>query len=268
MNYENRGYLAHKDEQKNKVIEVIEAAIKHDIYVIVDFHYTGDKLYTEYAIEFFKEISSLYRNRWNMIYEIYNEPMDNNWQTLKKYYHEEIIPVIRGNDQNAVIICGTPNYDQHILDAFHSPIKKYKNIMYSLHFYASEGDVEKVRKNVQIALYNNFPLFVTEYGLTKGNGDGPINKEETKLWWEMLDKYGVSYINWAISNKPESSAALKPGSTKWDVGKITSLTESGWIVRNMLIYKHPKAPYGCPNWEETIKDFISKIFPLNDVINK
>uniref|UniRef100_A0A1I8B0L4 Cellulase domain-containing protein n=1 Tax=Meloidogyne hapla TaxID=6305 RepID=A0A1I8B0L4_MELHA len=210
MNYENRGYLAHKDEQKNKVIEVIEAAIKHDIYVIV----------------------------------------------------------IRGNDQNAVIICGTPNYDQHILDAFHSPIKKYKNIMYSLHFYASEGDVEKVRKNVQIALYNNFPLFVTEYGLTKGNGDGPINKEETKLWWEMLDKYGVSYINWAISNKPESSAALKPGSTKWDVGKITSLTESGWIVRNMLIYKHPKAPYGCPNWEETIKDFISKIFPLNDVINK
>jgi len=35
---------------------------------------------------------------------------------------------------------------------------------------------------VEISLKRKFPIFVTEYGLTLGTGDGPINEQQTNLW--------------------------------------------------------------------------------------
>ncbi|CAK5080278.1 unnamed protein product [Meloidogyne enterolobii] len=90
MNYGNGGYLAHRELEKAKVKAVIDAAIKYDIYVVVSFHYTGDTLYIKEAFEYFKELSYEYKGRWNMIYEIYNEAIHNNWYTLKQY-HENVI---------------------------------------------------------------------------------------------------------------------------------------------------------------------------------
>nr|CAD2147496.1 unnamed protein product [Meloidogyne enterolobii] len=181
MNYGNGGYFVHRELERAKVKAVIDAAIKYDIYVVVSFHYTGDTLYTREASEYFKELSYEYKGRWNMIYEIYNEAIHNNWYTLKQY-HESVIRAIRENDKDAVIICATPYYDQHISEAIKYPITNYYNIMYTLHFYASEQGVENLRKNVFYALELNFPLFVTEYGLTFGNGTGPVNKYETEKW--------------------------------------------------------------------------------------
>jgi len=90
MNYGNGGYFVHRELEKAKVKAVIDAAIKYDIYVVVSFHYTGDTLYTREASEYFKELSYEYKGRWNMIYEIYNEAIHNNWYTLKQY-HESVI---------------------------------------------------------------------------------------------------------------------------------------------------------------------------------
>ncbi|KAF7636258.1 Beta-1,4-endoglucanase [Meloidogyne graminicola] len=255
MNYGNGGYLKNKNVEKEKIKTVVNAAIKHNIYVIINFHYTGDELFILEAYEFFKEMSYEYKGKYNVIYEIHNEVINLPWQNLVKY-HETIIKIIRSNDQNAIIICTTPFYDQHINDVIKYPIKNQNNIMYSIHFYSGEFSVQKLRENIFMALEKNIPLFVTEYGLSTGNGNGQINKEETEKWWKI-----VSYINWAISNKKESSAALLPGSNSKSLWFNSALTESGRFVKQMLYYKQP-IPYGCPKWEKNIiiKEIISKIF--------
>uniref|UniRef100_A0A914M8V1 Glycoside hydrolase family 5 domain-containing protein n=1 Tax=Meloidogyne incognita TaxID=6306 RepID=A0A914M8V1_MELIC len=237
------GYLADKNKEKAKIKAVVDAAIANGMYVLVDWHYTSDEIFEEAAKQFFKEMSTEYRGVPNVLYEIYNEPVKNSWDVVKRY-HEKIIQVIRANDRDAIIICGTPWYDQKILDAYSNPIKNYNNIMYTLHFYASEGGADQLRKVVEISLKRKFPIFVTEYGLTLGTGDGPINEQQTNLWWNLLDKYGISYINWSICNKKENSAALKPGSTPKDVWQDSALTNSGRIVKRMLISKNP-VPTGC-----------------------
>uniref|UniRef100_A0A915LGY3 Glycoside hydrolase family 5 domain-containing protein n=1 Tax=Meloidogyne javanica TaxID=6303 RepID=A0A915LGY3_MELJA len=192
------GYLTNKNKEKAKIKAVVDAAIANGMYVLVDWHYTSDEIFEEAAKQFFKEMSTEYRGVPNVLYEIYNEP------------------VIRANDKDAIIICGTP----------------------------CEGGADQLRKVVEIALKRKFPIFVTEYGLTLGTGDGPINEQQTNLWWNLLDKYGVSYINWSICNKKENSAALKPGSTPKDVWQDSALTNSGRIVKRMLISKNP-VPTGC-----------------------
>ena len=56
-----------------------------------------------------------------------------------KSYAKKIIKTIRQKDKKAIIVVGTPTWSQLGSDGTHnevadSPIKGYKNIMYSLHF--------------------------------------------------------------------------------------------------------------------------------------
>ena len=59
--------------------------------------------------------------------------------------------MIRQNDPNNVIICGTPSWDQSVGDAANNPITSIKNIMYTAHFYAGS------HKQVSFGI-NNFCL--------------------------------------------------------------------------------------------------------------
>ena len=88
---------------------IIDAAIANGIYVIVDWHKHG--IETEPAKNFFREISSYVKNNHNnapnVIYEIFNEPIEQNWSQIKQYA-EQVIPVIRANSPDHIIVVGTP----------------------------------------------------------------------------------------------------------------------------------------------------------------
>jgi len=95
------GYLTNKQTEKDKVITIVDQAIKNGIYVIIDWHVEGDENNQAEAEEFFKEMAQLYKNVDNVIYETWNEPINSNWDTQLKPYHEALIKVIRdaGSDQ-------------------------------------------------------------------------------------------------------------------------------------------------------------------------
>jgi endoglucanase len=226
------GYLVNKDAEFNKVISVIDAAIDLGIYVIVDWHDHHAHENKEEAIDFFTVIAQRYGDKPNIIYEIYNEPMQISWADDVKPYSEEVVSAIRAADPDNLIIIGTTTWSQDVDIASEDPLEG-RNLVYSLHYYASSHK-QNLRDKAQKALDNGAALFVSEYGTTEYTGDGIIDTVEVNAWFDFLEKNKISWCNWSIGDKAESSAALKPGASAEGGWTDNDISFSGHMVRNKI----------------------------------
>jgi endoglucanase len=117
-----------------------------------------------------------YKGVPNVIYEIWNEPTPVSWDSVKNYA-VQVITEIRKYDPDNLIIVGSPHWDQDVDVAAADPIKGFKNIAYSFHFYASDPNhQEKLRAKADLALKKGLPLMVTEWGVGESNGNGRFDK--------------------------------------------------------------------------------------------
>ena len=235
---EYNGYCTGGDKEwlKGLIRKGVEYATKNDLYVIVDWHVLNDnnpQVYKSEAINFFKEMSAEFANHNNVIYEICNEPCNGTgWKDIKSYA-EEVIPVIRANDNDAIIIVGTPNWSQYVGQAAADPIKGYDNIMYALHFYA-DTHTDWLRNDMVNAINSGLPIFVTEYGICDASGNGAINEYQANEWIRVMNENGISYCGWNISNKNETSAIFKTSCNKTSGWTEEDLSDSGKWMYNML----------------------------------
>lgn len=164
-----------------------------------------------------------------MIYEICNEPNGGtSWSDIKSYA-EIIIPVIRKNDKNAIIIVGTPNWSQDVDIVSEDPITGYDNIMYAVHFYAATHK-DDLRNKVKTAISNGLPVFVSEFSLCDASGNGGIDYDSSDVWFDLINDNNLSYASWSLCNKNETSALIKPDSTATSTITIDDLSDTG----NML----------------------------------
>lgn len=233
MYTEENGYI-NNPNIKNKVEEIVELAKEEDMYVIIDWHILndGDPLkYKEESKKFFEEMSLKYKDYPNVIYEICNEPNGNiTWDENIKPYAEEVINVIRKNSKKSIIIVGTPTWSQEVDKPAQNKIND-NLVMYSLHFY-SGTHTEWLRQEAKEAL-KSIPIFVSEWGVSDASGNGGVYKEETQKWLNFMKENNISWANWSLSDKNESSAMLLPNSP---IDKITeeNLSESGKIIKEAL----------------------------------
>ena len=167
-------YLDDPEMGINCVQTVVDAAIENGVYAIIDWHSHG--LRTEEAKDFFKKMATRYKGVPNVIYEIFNEPVEDSWADVKAY-SIEVIKVIRSIEPDAVILVGSPHWDQDIHIAADDPITGYDNLMYTLHFYANTHK-QDLRDRGDYALGKGLPLFVSECASMEASGDGDINVEE------------------------------------------------------------------------------------------
>ena len=166
----------------------------------------------------------------NVIYEICNEPNGGaSWSGNIKPYAEKIIPVIRKNAPNSVIIVGTPTWSQEIDKPLSDPLS-YKNVMYAFHFYAATH--AGLRSNVENCVAQGLPVFVSEFGTCDASGGGANDFNETQKWLSYFDKQGISYCNWSICNKDETCSVLRPGTSANGNWSESDLTENGKWMRN------------------------------------
>ena len=224
------GYIDNRNVYDD-LIKDIDLVISNDMYVIVDWHILSDNNPNNYkneAIDFFDKISSKYKNTPNIIYEICNEPNGGtSWNDVKSYA-EDVIKTIRKNSNN-IIIVGTPTWSQDVDSVINNKIDD-KNTMYALHFYSGTHK-DDLRNKAKRALDNNVPIFVSEFGVSDASGNGGVYLDEANKWMEFIKNNNLSFVNWSLADKSESSALLNPNNK---VVSDDSLSESGKYIKNIF----------------------------------
>ena len=232
---EYNGYCTGGDKEylKGLIDNGVKYATENDMYVIIDWHILSDSnplQNKEEAKAFFAEMAECYQGYNNVIYEICNEPNSGaSWSDIKAYANE-VIPVIREKDQDAIILVGTPNWSQFVNEAAADPVTGYDNIMYVLHFYA-DTHRDDLRNTMMNAYNQGLPIFVSEFGICDASGNGANNIEEANKWIDLMDQNGISYCIWNLSNKDESSAFFKKDCTKSSGFTTEDLSEEAlWYI--------------------------------------
>lgn len=229
------GYCAggDKEQLKQLVKDGVSYATELGMYVIVDWHILSDcdpNQNKDEAIAFFREMAEVFADNDNVLYEICNEPNGGtSWDSIKSYA-EEVIPVIRAQKPDAVILVGTPTWSQEIDKAAASPLDD-SNVMYTLHFYAGTHK-DDLRNRLETCVQNGLPVFVSEFGMCDASGNGANDFDSTTKWLDLLNKYQISFCCWNLANKDESSSVFKASSTALSDWTDDDFNESGRWIRD------------------------------------
>jgi endoglucanase len=241
MYVQEGGYETDPAGYKVRIDALIEEVSKRGMYVLVDWHILnpGNPLVNlTRAKDFFDYISRKHGARKNIIYEIANEPNGTPWADIKSYA-EQVIPVIRANDPDSLILVGTRGWSSLGVsdgsgpeEIFNSPVNA-QNIMYSFHFYsASHKDVyiNALQKTV-----GKIPLFVTEFGTQEYSGDGGNDFASAQKFLDFFKTNKISWVNWNFADDFRSGSVFTPGSCSRNAFTGAALKESGrWIQERML----------------------------------
>ena len=224
------GYLDNKTGNKDRIKIIVDAAIEKGLYVIIDWHSHHAEDNTEEAVLFFEEMASIYGHHNNIIYEIYNEPLDISWSDTIKPYAVSVIQAIRSIDPDNIIVVGTPEWSQRVDLAAADPITGFSNIAYTLHFYTVYHH-QWLRDRASEALESGIALFVTEWGSI---GYSIIDSEANK-WMTWCHTNKISHCNWAVNDKEEEWSIVIPGASTSGNWSDEDLTDAGRLAKDIIL---------------------------------
>ena len=223
------GYLADPERITRRVQQVVDDAIAAGIYALIDWHIQsapGDQV--EQAAEFFAQMAARYGGYPNVIYEIANEPAGVSWPQIARYA-ERIIPVIRAEAPESVIIVGTPAFSKDTLAPLRDPLP-YENLLYALHFYAGSHSLDEVRSRTTYVRNAGLPLFVSEWAPTDVSMR-VTDYEAAADWVDYLEAQGISWVAWSLGNKDEPASLLRPEAPLSGPWTVADLSEAGrWLL--------------------------------------
>jgi aryl-phospho-beta-D-glucosidase BglC (GH1 family) len=220
---------------------------KLGVYCIIDWHNdrygSPDDPNHKRSDAFFELMSTTYGGRKNIIYEIFNEPYGASitWDTIAAYANR-IVPIIRRNDPTAIILIGTPEWDQQLETVDVKKLNDTTNVMFTFHFYAVSHKSLYPMFAHQI---HRIPVFVSEWGTCESSGMGMNDTAVSSMFLETMkqhvadeDTVSISWCNFSYGDKKESTSALLPLSCK--NGLWNNTTPEGDFIKYWLI--HNSAP--------------------------
>ncbi len=226
VNEGNSDYLDSPAKWRTYVDSIVDMAGEAGIYALIDWHMLspGDPNYFKNeAKEFWKYMVDKHGNKTHVLFDICNEPNNEGhwswkydkekgdfvkdkeivpgktvtWDNDIKPYADTILAIIRAKSQNVAIV-GTPEWASEP-DAVIGNELNYRNIMYTMHFYAAEHG-SSYRDNVSRALLAGIPVFVTEFGTQEASGDGDNDFVASEEWMTFMNDNNLSWCNWNLSN--------------------------------------------------------------------
>ena len=226
------GYLSDPEKVKRDTLAAVDAAIANDLYVIIDWHILSDNNPRDHQTEaraFFTEVSRRYKDCPAVLYEVCNEPNGNiSWSGDVKPFAQEMMDVIRGEGARGVILVGSPTWSQDIHLAAADPIQG-DNWMLTLHFYAGTHGQE-LRDRIDQVRAKGIGVFISEWGTSAADGNGGVFTQQAQVWLDFLAQRNMSWANWSLCDKNETSAALRPGASSAGGWTDQELSESGRFV--------------------------------------
>lgn len=225
------GYINNPEFAWECLTGVVEGAIENGAYAIVDWH--SHAIATQEAVGFFMAVAEKWGEYPNIIYDIYNEPVNDSWDQVKAY-SREVIDAIRAVDPDNIIIVGSPHWDQDIHLVAADPLTGYDNLMYSMHFYAATHK-DDLRARTQAAIDSGLPVFISECAAMEATGNGPLDYVSWGEWEKLMAAGDVSWVTWSLSEKDESCSMILDGSVPANGGwRDGDLKEWGRFVRDRL----------------------------------
>jgi endoglucanase len=244
--YDNGIYPEWKWYNINLVNAIVQSAINENIYVIIDWH-AGEgndqdpsPYYTSgHVQEFFTYMVDKWGSYPNVIYETVNSPVVS-WNPTLKTFNQNVIDHIRaaenakGYAYDNLILVGTPTWSQDVDVATNDPLTG-NMIAYNYMWYAGTH-ASWVQGRGDTALANlatrapHQTLFMGEVGTSSSNGSAGVYYSQFNTLMEWAKTRKLSWLNWSIANKEESSAIFKPAI----YGNITN-NEIAWRGGNGTI---------------------------------
>jgi hypothetical protein len=165
----NESYL------RDRLDPAVAACKAANVYCIIDWHAIGDwndPKQQQALQQFWALAAPRYANEPNILYEIFNEPVEpkdktlENWQAYRSTA-QAWVDTIRAAAPNTILLIGTPFWDQMPSFAATAPFKG-DNLAYVLHLYPNykPGTYDDLfgKASAQI------PLFITEWGWSSSLG--------------------------------------------------------------------------------------------------
>lgn len=247
------GYETDPTGFTNQVSRLIEEATARGMYALVDWHQLdpGDPNYNlARAKTFFTAIANAHKNKNNIIYDICNEPNSGATWAKIKTYADQIIPVIRAIDNDAVILVGTHGWstmglsgDGSLQDILNNKLQ-YPNIMYTFHFYAKDHRTAYLNQLDQAS--NQLPVFVTEFGTQEASGDGPNDFTMAQQYIDLMQRKKISWTNWNYSDDFRSGAVWTTGTCSNGPWTTARLKPAGAWIRERILNPADDFPGGTP----------------------
>ena len=185
----------------------VDAAIRNNLYVIIDLHFVSDYgtsrgISQAYVKQFWDYVAPKYANNPNVIFELFNEPINpDNWQTWKAFI-QPVVTSIRSQGINNLILVGGPQWSTRVNEAAKDPIAG-GNIAYVYHIYPNQGDATAANLDARFgAAAQTIPIVVTEFGWgPRSKYSGGVAIGTTSGWGkpfrDYMDAHGeIGWVSW------------------------------------------------------------------------
>jgi hypothetical protein len=81
---------------------------------------------------------------------------------------------------------------------------------------------------------NGIALFASEWGTCEATGSGVLDYAEVETWLNFMETKKISWCNWSLCDKNETSGALKVGAASNGGWPDSMLSASGTLVKSKI----------------------------------